>query len=61
MGGMRRGGVQLLLLILPDGSRSLIPAEWTDWQAEAGSTLAPDIQESCLIVSGWPAPGSHDR
>ena len=49
MGGMRRGGVQLLLLILPDGSRSLVPAEWTDWQAEAGSTLAPDIQENSLI------------
>jgi hypothetical protein len=30
---MRRNGIQLLLLTLPDGSRSLIPAEWTDWPA----------------------------
>jgi len=28
---IRRGGVLLLLVSLPDGSRSLIPAEWTDW------------------------------
>jgi len=49
MGGMRRGGVQLLLLILPDGSRSLIPAEWTDWQAEARSTPASCAQEKCLM------------
>jgi hypothetical protein len=27
----RRGGALLLLVILPDGSRSLIPASWTDW------------------------------
>ena len=26
-----RGGVLFLLVSLPDGSRSLIPAEWTDW------------------------------
>ena len=32
MGQMRRDGLRLLL-ILPDGSRSLIPAEWTDWAA----------------------------
>ena len=28
---IRRGGVLLLLVSLPDGSRSLIPTEWTDW------------------------------
>ena len=28
---IRRGGVLFLLVSLPDGSRSLIPAEWTDW------------------------------
>lgn len=50
MGGMRRGGAQLLLLILPDGSRSLIPAEWTDWQAEdAGSVPASSPQEACFV------------
>jgi hypothetical protein len=30
----RRRGVPYLLTILPDGSRSLIPASWTDWKAE---------------------------
>jgi hypothetical protein len=29
---IRRRGVLLLLASLPDGSRSLIPAAWTDWQ-----------------------------
>ena len=28
---IRRGGVLFLLVSLPDGSRSLIPAQWTDW------------------------------
>src|SRR3984893_13429880 len=28
---IRRGGVLFLLVSLPDGSRSLIPAEWTNW------------------------------
>jgi hypothetical protein len=30
MGGMRRHGVVELLLVLPDGSKSLVPAAWTD-------------------------------
>ena len=30
LGGMRRHGVVELLLVLPDGSKSLIPAAWTD-------------------------------
>jgi hypothetical protein len=31
-----------LLLILPDESRSLIPASWTDWAARKhGTSLAP--------------------
>ena len=28
---IRRRGVLLVLAVLPDGSRSLIPAAWTDW------------------------------
>ena len=28
---IRRGGVLFLLVSLPDGSRSLIPTQWTDW------------------------------
>ena len=30
LGGMRRHGVVELLLVLPDGSKSLVPAAWTD-------------------------------
>ena len=41
---IRRRGVLLVLVILPDGSRSLIPAEWTDWRPEpAGRTPADDV------------------
>ena len=32
LGELRRGGLHLLLLTLPDGSRTLIPAQWTDWK-----------------------------
>ena len=30
LGGMRRHGAMELLLELPDGSKSLVPASWTD-------------------------------
>src|SRR5213594_1427592 len=46
---IRRRGVLLVLVVLPDGSRSLIPANWTDWNAEqARRTPAND------------AGGAHD-
>ena len=32
MGAIKRRGVLLLLVVLPDGSRSLIPASWTNWE-----------------------------
>jgi len=31
--------VPLLLAILPDGSRSLIPAAWTDWANHSAEAL----------------------
>ena len=31
LGGMRRHGQLELLLVLPDGSKSLVPAAWTGW------------------------------
>ena len=46
---IRWRGVLLVLVVLPDGSRSLIPANWTDWNAEqARRTPADD------------AGGAHD-
>src|SRR5215468_10248515 len=32
---IRRRGVRLVLVILPNGTRSLIPAAWTDWNPES--------------------------
>jgi hypothetical protein len=47
---IRRRGVLFALVVLPDGSRSLIPADWTDWSAEqANQTPASDAGN-----------GSHD-
>jgi len=37
LGGMRRHGRLELLLVLPDGSKRLIPAEWTSQHADGGS------------------------
>src|SRR5262249_50365286 len=31
---IRQRGVRLVLVILPNGTRSLIPAAWTDWNTE---------------------------
>ena len=31
IGSIRRRGVLFVLACLPDGSRALIPAQWTDW------------------------------
>ena len=31
---IRRRGIRLVLAVLPDGSRSLIPVDWTDWNGE---------------------------
>jgi hypothetical protein len=35
MGRMRRHGELELVLVLPDGSRTLVPASWTDFDREA--------------------------
>jgi hypothetical protein len=31
MSAIKRHGTPVLLVVRPDGSRSLIPASWTDW------------------------------
>src|SRR5215471_4295643 len=40
---IRRRGVRLVLVILPNGTRSLIPAAWTDWITEPVSTPTSHI------------------
>ncbi len=55
---MRRRGVLELLLVLPDGSRSLIPAGWTDLEPPAhpapAGTLASveDLLRARRLVDG---------
>src|SRR5262249_37401304 len=40
---IRRRGVRLVLAVLPNGTRSLIPAAWTAWDAEPGSARTSHI------------------
>ena len=37
---IKRRGVLLVLVILPNGSRSLIPASWTDWRGPHDTDLS---------------------
>src|SRR6516164_6501421 len=50
MSTIKRGGVLLLLIVLPDGSRSLIPASWTNWETDVDDTFASGVtdREPCL-------------
>src|SRR5262249_20426469 len=52
MSTIKRRGVQLLLLALPDGSRSLVPATWTDWKASNLSNepanIGSEARQRCL-------------
>src|SRR6516165_10777876 len=47
---IKRRGTLLLLVVLPDGSRSLIPANWGDWQAAADDPFDSGAahREPCL-------------
>lgn len=59
LGGMRRHGVMELLLELPDGSKSLIPATWTDAEQVAGEGYAgaatlgslADLLHVCQLIA----------
>ena len=71
LGSMRRHGVAELLVVLPDGSKRLIPAAWTDLEQPAapGATArrpwgsVPDLLGLSVLVSGlsarprWPGAG----
>jgi hypothetical protein len=54
---VRRRGVLLWLASLPDGSRSLIPAAWTDWRLK--ETLPTSIDD--LPHTGGRAPRGSAR
>ena len=69
LGGMRRHGVVELLLVLPDGSKSLIPAAWTDADpstvngegvvATLGSVS--DLLQVCELVTGLSPREPHEQ
>jgi hypothetical protein len=59
LGGMRRHGAVELLLVLPDGSKSLIPAAWTDVDSsavDAGASMSTlgslsELLQACDLVA----------
>ena len=65
LGRMRRHGAAELLVVLPDGSKRLIPAAWTDLEqpATAGTALratlgsVADLLAASVLVSGAFRPG----
>jgi len=67
LGSMLRHGAMELLVVLPDGSKRLIPAAWTDLEPASGGdgsdgpgTLgaAADLLDLSVLVSGLCARGS---
>jgi hypothetical protein len=50
MSAVKRRGTLFLLVVLPHGSRSLIPAGWTDWAGtgDDGSLSRCEHHDSCL-------------
>lgn len=57
-GWMRRHGRLDLILVLPDGSRSLVPASWTDFGADAAEpshemlASLTDLQRLRVVIDG---------
>ena len=72
LGGMRRHGRLELLLVLSDGSKRLIPAEWTSLHADGGAghggrgsagTLGSvaDLLAASVLVSAFSARDREER
>src|SRR5208337_4014225 len=58
LGSMRRHGTAELLVVLPDGSKRLIPAAWTDLgqPAAAGGDAAATLGSVPDLLGQFPAP-----
>jgi hypothetical protein len=60
LGRLRRHGGTELLVVLPDGSKRMIPAAWTDAAPAGGDGCSPaatlgtvrDLLAACVLVSG---------
>ena len=71
LGGMRRHGRLELLLVLPDGSKRLIPAEWTSQHAAgegpdgggSAGTLGSvaDLLAASVLASAFSARDREER
>ena len=69
LGGMRRHGAMELLLELPDGSKSLVPAAWTDVEPAGMDGLArsvtlgslADLLHVCELVADLSSGTCGDR
>jgi Family of unknown function (DUF5372) len=70
LGSMRRHGTTELLVVLPDGSKRLIPTAWTDLEQPAGAegpgdaaTLGPvpDLLQLSVLISGLWARAAECR
>jgi len=63
IGIIRQRGIRYLLTVLPDGSRSFVPASWTDWKVEPlGGTPAIEADDAvhelgrlviCSTCASW--------
>ena len=53
LGGMRRHGRLELLLVLPDGSKRLIPAEWTSQHADGTPPMAAQATAAGTARGRW--------
>ena len=54
MKAMRQRGMAMLLVVLPDGTRSLIPAAWSDWTAaeDAGAAAGCGAPPAQFVTLG---------
>jgi hypothetical protein len=63
MSAIKRRGTLSLLVVLPDGSRALIPASWTDWTAtaEEPAQSRPEHRDFRPRIAGRFASRARDR
>jgi hypothetical protein len=68
LGSMRRHGEVELLVVLPDGSKRLIPAAWTDLEGTATGAGGPsalgrvtDLQQLSVLVGDLSARAAQRR